>query len=56
MDGTLKNNQWLKIGYLNEIKDGLSAISYEGEYLIVGGGLYDYETLVNLFKIIFLQS
>ena len=50
-----KNNQWLKIGDLNERKDDLSAISHKGEYLIVGGGVY-YGRLVNLFNIILLQS
>ena len=50
-----KNNKWLRIGDLNEKKDSLSAISHGGEYLIVGGHVYSGR-LVNLFKIIFLQS
>ena len=32
-----KNNKWLKIGDLNERKYLLSAISHDGEYLVVGG-------------------
>ena len=32
-----KDNQWLKIGDLNEKKSSLSAIFHNGEYLIVGG-------------------
>ena len=50
-----KDNIWLKIGDLNEKKDSLSAIFHDGEYLIVGGDVYSGR-LVNLFKIIFLQS
>ena len=50
-----KDNKWLKIGDLNEKKDSLSAIFHDGEYLIVGGDVYSGR-LVNLFKIIFLQS
>ena len=46
-----KNNKWLKIGYLNEKKNSLSAIFHDGENLIVGGDTDD-ERLVNLFKII----
>ena len=48
-----KNNQWLKIGDLNEKKYYHSAILYNGEYLIVGGSAaYLGERLVNLIKII----
>ena len=50
-----KNNQWLKIGDLNEKKRASSAISHMGEYLIVGGYVNSGRS-VNLFKIIFLQS
>ena len=32
-----KNNEWQKIGNLNEVKDSTSAIFHNGEYLIVGG-------------------
>ena len=32
-----QNNEWLKIGYLNEVKSDLSAILHGGEYLIIGG-------------------
>ena len=32
-----KDNKWLKIGDLSEKKHYLSAIFYDGEYLIVGG-------------------
>ena len=38
-----KNNKWRKIGELNEPKSALSAISYNGEYIVVGGSNYaDY--------------
>ena len=50
-----KDNQWLKIGDLNEKKTSSSAIFHDGEYLIVGGYV-NSGRLVNLFKIIFLQS
>ena len=32
-----QNNEWQKIGDLNEIKSDSSAILHDGEYLIVGG-------------------
>ena len=32
-----KNNEWQRIGNLNEVKNCLSAIFHNGEYLIVGG-------------------
>jgi len=32
-----QNNEWQKIGVLNEAKSGLSAILHNGEYLIIGG-------------------
>ena len=32
-----QNNQWQKIGDLKEIKSDPSAISFDGEYLIIGG-------------------
>ena len=32
-----KNNEWRKIGNLNEPKEGLSAIFNNGEYIVVGG-------------------
>ena len=48
-----KNNEWLKIGDLNEKKRDHSAILYNGEYLIVGGSAaYLGERLVNLTQII----
>ena len=50
-----KNNNWLKIGDLNEKKNYLSAIFYDGEYLIVGGSGHGGR-LVNLCKIILTQS
>ena len=46
-----KNNQWLKIGDVNKKKSFLSAISHDGEYLIVGG-FVDFGRLVNLFNTI----
>ena len=42
-----KNNQWLKIGDLKEIKGSLSAICHDGEYLIVGG-----DTIGRLVKLV----
>ena len=50
-----KNNEWLKIGDLNEKKGLLSAIFHNGEYLIVGGYTKGGR-LVDLFKIILTQS
>ena len=35
-----KNNRWRKIGNLNEPKNDLSAIFNNGEYIVVGGGVY----------------
>ena len=32
-----KDNEWRKIGDLKEVKNGISAIFHNGEYLIVGG-------------------
>ena len=32
-----QNNEWIKIGDLKEAKNDLSAISHDGEYLIIGG-------------------
>ena len=32
-----KNNSWQAIGNLNQPKESLSAISYRGEYIFVGG-------------------
>ena len=32
-----KNNQWRKIGELNEPKSSMNAILHNGEYMIVGG-------------------
>ena len=32
-----QNNKWEKIGELKESKSALSAILYDGEYLIIGG-------------------
>ena len=34
-----KNNQWRKFGDLTKPKDSSSAILYNGEYIIVGGGV-----------------
>ena len=34
-----KNGKWRKIGNLNEPKRDLSAILYNGEYMLVGGYL-----------------
>ena len=45
-----KNNQWLKIGDLNENKYNLAAICQNGETFIVGGTAGN--RLVHLFKII----
>ena len=43
-----QNNKWQKIGDLKEVKSDLSAISYGGEYLIIGGERnYASERLVN---------
>ena len=36
-----KNNEWRKIGELNEPKSELSAILHNGEYIIVGGNVDD---------------
>ena len=43
-----KNNAWRKIGQLNEMKDSLSVIFHNGEYMIVGGVPYRW---VNWFMI-----
>ena len=42
-----KNNQWLKIGDLNEKKYSLSAISHGEERLIVGGGIDTDNSIIN---------
>ena len=34
-----KNNQWRKIGELNEPKSSMNTILHNGEYMIVGGYL-----------------
>ena len=34
-----KNDKWRKIGNLNEPKSDVSAILYDGEYILVGGDL-----------------
>ena len=42
-----KNNNWLKIGDLNEKKYSLSAISHGEERLIVGGGIDTDNSIIN---------
>ena len=43
-----QNDEWQKIGELNEVKSDSSAILHNGEYLIIGGDRnYATERLVN---------
>ena len=43
-----QNNEWQKIGELNEVKSDSSAVLHDGEYLIIGGdSKYKSGRLVN---------
>ena len=42
-----QNDKWEKIGELREVKYGLSAILFDGEYLILGGETIKDQRLVN---------